>query len=245
MSALEELNMPVFEAHEDVSIMSVALGQSNSPLLIIDNAITHPERLIDYAAHVAEFKPVANAGNFYPGIRARMPRAYAGFVFRLIMPYLTEKFDFEDLSRARVTLSALSIVTTPADALSVVQRLPHFDTSSPDQIALLHYLSPADKGGTGFYRHRSTGFEQVTPDRVEPYTKCLEREVHGGNIPDALYANGDTSLFKRYATIDAKFNRLVVYRSNNLHSGNIPADLPLSADPRRARMTINTFLTVS
>jgi hypothetical protein len=40
----------------------------------------------------------------------------------------------------------------------------------------------------------------------------------------------------------ARFNRLLVYRSCSLHSGIIPSDTRLSADPRVGRLTVNLFL---
>ena len=53
------------------------------------------------------------------------------------------------------------------------------------------------------------------------------------------YIRGDTALFERTASVAARFNRAIFYRSNLLHSGDIAADAGLSPDPRRGRLTAN------
>lgn len=40
-------------------------------------------------------------------------------------------------------------------------------------IAILHYLSPEERGGMGFYRHISTGFETVGASRHGPNLESL------------------------------------------------------------------------
>jgi len=52
-----------------------------------------------------------------------------------------------------------SLVTTPADKLNMVQRIPHVDGGNDKKLALLHYLCGQDFGGTAFYKQLKTGFE--------------------------------------------------------------------------------------
>ena len=42
--------------------------------------------------------------------------------------------------------------------------------------------------------------------------------------------------------IEARPDRMVIYRGRTLHSGIIHSDLPLVADPKRGRLTVNTFV---
>jgi hypothetical protein len=51
----------------------------------------------------------------------------------------------------------------------------------------------------------------------------------------------DTRDFERIHRVDAAFNRLLIYKGNTLHSGDIGERTVLSEDPRRGRLTINGF----
>ena len=57
--------------------------------------------------------------------------------------------------------NTFSLITTPAQQLSAIQTLPHFDTNSPNLIAIIHYLGEGEHGGTGFFRHKKTEFETI------------------------------------------------------------------------------------
>jgi hypothetical protein len=135
-----------------------------------------------------------------------------------------------------------SIVTTPPSALAPIQRLPHFDSTDPGRIAILHYLCQPLDGGTAFYRHRATGFETISDSRLADYSEVLQTEAGARGLPQAEYVRADTALFEQTYRVDAAFNRLVVYRGWSLHSGAIPPDLTFSPDPRKGRLTVNTFL---
>jgi Family of unknown function (DUF6445) len=56
------------------------------------------------------------------------------------------------------------------------------------------------------------------------------------------YMHGANQYFDQIANIGAVFNRLIIYPSNILHSGNINPDCILDADPRKGRLTLNTFI---
>lgn len=61
---------------------------------------------------------------------------------------------------------------------------------------------------------------------------------------DFTFIRGDTALFERNASVPAKFNRAIYYRSKLLHSGDIPANIAMPADPRRGRLTANTHALI-
>ena len=52
---------------------------------------------------------------------------------------------------------------------------------------------------------------------------------------------GDTRYFERIHAVEAARDRLIIYRGNALHSGDITSRTVLSEDPRRGRLTINGF----
>ena len=176
----------------------------------------------------------------YPGIRAQADQNYLGERMDVLRPVLTDIFGLGQ--GANMVECAFSIVTTPPSDLKPIQRLPHFDTTDPKRLALLHYLSPAETGGTAFYRHKATGFEIVPPDRLDTYSKTIQAEVEADGAPPLEYFTGQSARFERIGHVEAKPNRMIIYRSYRLHSGDIPSDLPLHKDPQTGRLTLNTFL---
>jgi hypothetical protein len=212
------------------------LGYEREPLVIIENFCAEPEALMA-EAEASTFGP---AGPHYPGIRARADPAYLARRMTLLQEVLRAVFNFRD--GASLVECNFSLVTQPPDTLRPIQRLPHFDSTDPGRIALLHYLCGPEMGGTAFYRHRATGFESICAARLASYGPALEAEVRGGGLPEANYVAGDTDLFAETARVDAAFNRMAIYRGRLLHSGAIPADFGFSPVPRAGRLTVNTFL---
>jgi hypothetical protein len=137
-----------------------------------------------------------------------------------------------------------SLVTTPAERLELLQRIPHVDSLAQDGLASIHYLCRTDLGGTAFYRHRATGFESLDATRNDRYLRALAAECSGPHAPGPGYINGDTPIFAQVAKQDCVFNRLLIYRRNVLHSGCIAADFVPDANPRTGRLSINSFITL-
>ncbi len=214
------------------------VGNERAPVLVVDNFLSDPEVLIDYAATHSEFGSVTDT--FYPGVRAPIPQIYT-FAVRAFLGELISASLGLGASRVMKELATFSLVTTPRDQLQVLQRLPHFDNTDDQQIAVLHYLCPAGLGGTSFYRHRATGFETIRPQRLADYTKAVEGELRAHGPPPFEYINGDTTSFERIASFEAVPNRVLIYRSISLHSADIPHDFAFDSDPRSGRLTANTF----
>lgn len=227
------------QAGPDPRVETLWIGEERHPVLILDGLLTGGEDLVEFAADVAVLAPVKTAANFYPGVRAPAPGGYVPALITALRPYLAETFDVPPGGQAHVT-SALSMATLPVDQASLVQRLPHIDTTSPDQLAILHYLCGPEHGGTAFYRHRATGFEAVGPARGQAYSAALRAEIEArADIADG-YVAASNALFEQTAAVAPAFNRIVVYASNLLHAGVLP-DRPASLDPRDGRLTANTF----
>jgi len=234
------LALPEFAPGEAPQVEVLRVGREDQPVAVIDGLLNDPAALVDHACGQARFAPLREAGNFYPGLRAPAPRTYVQALITALRPILGEVFGAPAGTRARVTC-ALSLATLAPEALNLAQRLPHIDTHEPRQLAILQYLCDPAHGGTAFYRHRSTGFETVGPDRAEAYLATLRGELDRDGPPAAAYVNGSTELFEQTACVEPAFGRVVVYRSHLLHSGMIHPRSGLSPDPRRGRLTANAF----
>lgn len=214
------------------------IGVEAQPLVILDDFAPDPDGLRHFAT-AADFAP---ALNHYPGVRADLPPSYLETQLPVIASAAAAAFG--RTGPIRVVDASFSIVSTPPDELSIPQRLPHIDAFTEDRIALVHYLSPAGGDGTAFFRHRSTGFETVDQRRRDLFFRHLDTELRHRGPPPPGYLLGDTPLFECIATETARYNRALLYRSWNLHSGAISPDNILSADPRVGRLTVTGFLSI-
>jgi hypothetical protein len=223
--------------HDDFKTATVRIGAQREPVLVVDNFLSSPELLVDYAADSA-YDAVSDA--FYPGSRAPVPPIYCFALRAFLGSFIGETFG---LSADAITgeLGHFSLVTTPPQKLQLVQRMPHFDNTNPKQLALLHYLCGQEHGGTSFYRHRHTGFEYIDESRVSEYRSALTADLACRGTPPAKYICGDDPLFERTASFSAEFNRVIIYRSINLHSADIGPKFSFAAGPRAGRLTANTF----
>ncbi|SBV32214.1 conserved protein of unknown function [uncultured Sphingopyxis sp.] len=215
-----------------------AIGSEGQPLVILDDFAPDPDGLRHFAA-AADFSP---ARNHYPGVRAALPEAYLATQLPLIAEAATVAFEKRGV--LRVVDASFSIVSTPPGELTIPQRLPHVDAFTGDRIALVHYLSPEGGDGTAFFRHRATGFETVTEARRDLFFRHLDTEMRHGGAPAPGYVLGDTPLFETIRTEAARYNRALLYRSWNLHSGAISPATALTADPIDGRLTVTAFLSI-
>lgn len=211
-------------------------GREQQPVVLIDDFLPDPGQLVSAAAGM-HFQPV---GPYYPGVRAPARPEMLAPASAILESALREVFGIT--TGVALVECYYSLVTTRPEALAPIQRLPHFDTTDPGRIALLHYLCGPEAGGTRFFRHRQTGYETISAERFPHYRDELHAEAQRAGAPPARYFSGDTEQFELLAAHEAKFNRAIIYRGITLHSGFIPEGMNFSADPARGRLTINIFL---
>ena len=173
-------------------------------------------------------------------MRARVPEQLLSDMVDRVEQLAADVFNVRSLS---VLDAFYSLVTVRPAELTPTQRLPHFDGVEGERLALLYYLSRDDRGGTAFYRHRSTGFESIDATRLPTYRRALEGDLAHGALPDSGYIAGDTDLFEEVAVHRGLFNRAILYRSNTLHCARLPSDTAFTTDPAAGRLTVNIFLT--
>ncbi len=218
-------------------ILITIIGSDGQPIVVIDNFFADAEAL-RVAAQASIFE---HASNLYPGIRAPLPDDYwSEKQIRICESVIAHAFNLS--GSINLIDSSFSIVTTAPDELSIGQRLPHIDALSPRHIALVHYLTHDFTEGTAFYRHRSTGLQAITEHSRQAYFCDLEEELRLHGPPSSSYIQGNTQLFEKIFEVEAKFNRALLYKGQQLHSGAIGALTNLSADPSKGRLTVTAFM---
>ena len=229
----------ILRPHPGLRLQRYEIGTEKAPLLVIDNVVADPDRLVRKAGR-SEFSP---QGEYFPGVRARAPSSYDRFLAALLAPLLREHFGMQP-ARFAFPMCHYSLVTTPAEGLEFLQRVPHIDSVAANGLATVHYLFHGDWGGTAFYRHRATGFELIDASRWDTYFARLAEESRGADAPKPGYIGDDTPLFQRIGQVEPAFNRMIVYRRNSLHSGRIDDTRVPPADPLAGRLSINSFIDV-
>ncbi|WP_423606431.1 DUF6445 family protein [Sphingomonas sp. MS122] len=215
-------------------------GQSCQPVVTVDGIAGDVAPIIAVAARLAPFPP---SQTYYPGLRRIFTQAdadayaYACRLLEAAAPFIGGAFDADSFDLIE---ASFSIVTAPPETLVPAQRAPHFDSTDPNYIAVLHYLADTPGTGTAFYRQRSTGIETVTDANRDAFVAAAKAESAGLTG----YTNAGNAHFEQIGRVDAVPDRLVIYRGALLHSGIIPNGMKLSADPRQGRLTANLFIRI-
>lgn len=218
----------------------LTFGHSQSRVVVIDGVSEVIEQVRELAAFMTPFPP---AKNYYPGLRRLItpddPAAYAYIegLLQTSAPFIRQAFNREPFQMLE---ASFSMVTLAPDRLTANQRVPHFDDTDPNYLALLHYLGAKSGAGTAFYRHRATGIECVTAANVDALISVLKLEnpARAGTG----YITQSDDFFEQIGLVDSVPDRLVIYQGRLLHSGIIPSDLNLSDNPMTGRLTANIFL---
>jgi hypothetical protein len=226
-----------FSVNEQLTLETQHVGRERQPVVIIDGYLRDPESMVRYAASETGFQ---SSPALYPGITAPGPDAYAESMVGRVVPMIGDIFRVK-VDTAYLAHCYFGIVTFPAEQLHYRQRLPHVDDYDPGQIAFLHYLCDGSQGGTALYRHRTTGYESLDKKQFQHMQSLISQEIARNPLP-AEYPSAKNRLFEQTAYVEAKFNRLVAYRSQLLHSMMIGPNTKLHPDPHIGRLTANTFL---
>lgn len=229
-----------FSLTADPQITIEAVGAEGEPVMVVDGVMQHPQALVEFAAREVRFAPAPAGENFYPGLLGAMPLRFVAALVAALRPRIETVFALGDAQPVNASFN-FSMVTFGPDQLEPAQRIPHVDTTDPLQLAVLHYLCDERFDGTAFYRHRSTGFETLSEERWGPYQAALAADLER-HPPAAGFIGADTPVFERTARFGLRFDRVLVYRSRVLHSGQIDPAVDLSPDPREGRLTGNIFL---
>ncbi len=208
------------------------IGSEKSPLLIIDDLLATPNDFVEVARRV----PFNPPPSMYPGLNAPLPPPYFRVLLSALQPLLHRVFDVPP-DRKLTAHGFFALALRSGDDLHVMQRVPHQDTFKPDRLGMVHFLCHGEQGGTGFFRHRATGFETVDQKRTETFAPIIDDEARA-LVEDG---RGVEDFYEMFDSADAVFNRLIVYPAHLLHTGLL-GQSTLTPDPSKGRLTANIFL---
>lgn len=233
---------PSIQINSKASLKVLHVGMEKTPVIIIDDFAMDTTDIIEYACSSVDYGPDSTSA--YPGVRAQLPRSYVREVLNKIFRLLFQVYAIPDGQGIRTVNTVYSLISTPEDELSLAQRSPHFDSNGPFYLAVLHYLNAGDYCATGLFRHKPTGFEKVSQDRLEEFLQTSEEHMNAHGKPPQKYINGSSDQFELYSQIEYKANRLVAYPGCLLHSGLVNPERDINPDPKTGRLTANIFVDV-
>ena len=229
-----------FAVSPNASLQVQTVGQTGTPVIVIDDFGTELTHLIEYACESAEYGP--DATSMYPGLRAGLPKSYTRAVMKQLYRLFFDVYSIPTDLGMKAVNAAYSLIATPENELKPGQCRPHFDSNRPYYLASLHYLNDGAFCDTGLFRHRQTGLERITEECVDEYMKSRETyaAVHGHT--ETGYVKGSNDQYELYHRIDYRPNRLVVYPGCLLHSGLVNPVIDVDSNPRTGRLTANIFV---
>ena len=138
--------------------------------------------------------------------------------------------------------SFFSVVTTASTDLLPIQSIPHYDSTDPNLFAAVIYLCDTRFSGTSFYRHRKTGYEEITEENRNNYKLSLDNDMRIHGVPKKEYMNGDSLLFEAIFSNELKFNSAIIYPCRILHAANIKRQFNAPKDKSEWRLTVTSLL---
>lgn len=213
------------------------VGREKVPVLIVDDYVADLDAIVSRARALS---PYPQATGPYPGERHflkpgdSLMAGYVGPMLNILAPLISDAFEADILGAISASLAR---VTTRPEKLTRYQSNPHFDDTSGKMIAILHYLTPTM--GTALYRHRATGLERITEDKLSYYLTSIE---HLGARKNYICGSNDD--YEMTAAITGHPGRIAVYPSNALHSGMIPPD-HFTDQGCQERLTTNVFIRLA
>jgi len=215
--------------------------------IVVDDFLSNPAALVDYASlHRGDFSR-PNVG--YPGIQIRVNDDAMAEIFRFVRSSMSKHYGF---FRSQIGIrSLLSMVTSPPDELSFMQRICHIDPNTDagrEKYAALIYLFDDERlGGTSFYRWKDEelvwkGVRMLREDAVKG-EEFLARHFKTFREPPR-YMTESNEIAERLWTVPPRFIRFVFYSGDIPHTGAIVAPELLSGEPRTGRLTLNLFFSV-
>jgi hypothetical protein len=235
---------PVFVFNPSAKVTHTPVGLGRVPVTRIDHVLLDPEGV----AAMGFAQPYAtDPGNFYPGMRAAMPQSFSTALRAWLTPILQKSGVLKQDQVLYRDESFFSVVTTAGTDLLPIQRIPHYDSTDPRLLAAVIYLCHpplADAGfsGTSFYRHRRTGYEEITAATHANYQLALDHDMRIHGPPAREYIDGDSLLFKSIFSVPLTFNTAIVYPGRMLHAANIHRHFTPPKDQRGWRLTITAAL---
>lgn len=215
--------------------------------IVIDDFLANPEQIVDFACENVDKAYIPEIP--YPGLNMRLDDEMLVDFHRFVRTRLARVFSY--LRNDMTLTTGLSMVTFRPDQLSNYQRLCHIDP--PDALgrrrfaSLVYLFKNAELGGTAFYRWKNPDLmnEVLALENWRPGSASELLAKHSADFrAEPKFIAESNELAELLHVVPARFNRMVFYSGEVLHSAYITSPELLSTDYRKGRLTLNCFASV-
>lgn len=222
-------------------IVAVAL-QNGHRVLVVDDALDHPERLVTLAQDFgADF--VHAPGSAFPGRQLLMPDEFSAKLddfFRLHIRSLLKG------RRSVAMYSRLSRVVLEPQSLDARQRICHRDSAGVESkhsisASVLYLFNDPALGGTVFFQPVES--EAAAQVLVQDASALDPTQFEFKYQWPASYMTQSNAYFEVIGRVPAKWNRMIFYDGRLFHSSDIACPEKLDDPSGMGRLTVNGFFT--
>jgi hypothetical protein len=225
--------------NDNAQVKLAHIGRRGIAVSMIDNVLHDPEG-VAALGFAQSYAP--DHSNLYPGFRAPIPQSFSTALRAWLTPILRRNGMLEGSRAIYRDSSFFSVVTTASTDLLPIQRIPHYDSTDPNLFAAVIYLCDTRFSGTSFYRHRKTGYEEITEENRNNFRLALDNEMRIHGAPPKEYANGDSFLFEAIFSNELQFNSAIIYPGRVLHAANISRQFTPPKHKDEWRLTVTALL---
>ena len=229
----------LFAFNENAAVKLAHIGRRGIAVTMIDDVLRDPGGVaaLGFAQSYAE-----DRSNLYPGLRAPMPESFSTAFRAWLTPILQRNGVLKGNQALYRDASFFSVVTTASRDLLPIQCIPHYDSTDPNLFAAVIYLCDRRFSGTSFYRHRKTGYEEITEENHKNYKLALDNDMRIHGPPKREYINGDSVLFEAIFSNELRFNSAVIYPGRILHAANVGNQFNSPRDKSEWRLTVTALM---
>jgi len=229
----------LFAFNDNADVTVAHIGRRRIVVSRIDKVFHDPA---DVAAVGFSQSYTHDRSNLYPGMRTPMPESFSSAFRAWLTPILQRNGVLERNQAICRDESFFSVVTTASADLLPIQCIPHYDSTDPNLFAAVIYLCDTRFSGTSFYRHRRTGYEEITEQNQSNYRLALVSDMRMHGTPEKEYINGNSVLFEAIFSNELKFNSAIIYPCRVLHAAQIKKQLEPPKDKSEWRLTVTALL---
>lgn len=228
----------MIKLNPDLKVNFLRIGDEEQPLLIIDDLVSNPDELVEIASNSNWMQPEST---YYPGINAQLPHSYSKVIIDGLRDQIARAFNIPKTQKLLVS-GFWGLTTFPLEKFDPWQKIPHYDRAEIDHLAMVHYMNKEIKGGTGFFRHIPTGYESISPNRVQEYRDYVTHWIDEKGASQLVdFAGEKTPDFELFYSVPFKYNRIAIYPSYVLHCA-LYSGIDIDENPRTGRLTANNFI---
>lgn len=220
-----------FIPNEELKVKVEQAGDEK--IIIIDDFYKHPMQVRELAKHIPATRN-PSLMHALPGARVEASYYFGHFGYfltEIITNIYKEDIDLIDrpLIQDCLNHATFLINVQTSDEVLTSTRVPHIDNTENARYAVGIYLNTPEEcaGGTAFYTfkgEKTVDFLSSTDDDLRGY------------MYNHSYVQEDDEFWKKIYLAEMKFNRLVVYKQNILHTPYVPAEKFTKENPRMIQM---------